>query len=561
MGLLSNIKQDIENLIQEAEEKIRGIISDAVSDAESAVSDAESSIENGIVNAENDIDAFITSAENAFVSTIERDAKDVEKGIKVVNKKVKKIIKHNGGGGGGGSPPMGPSSYICGRKVSNTMIQKATQVLVSEGTGSITPCAIYAEVVKLEKETKKTEKGKSKKGGGLIGKIKSDIDGLKNIYLTLLNLPDAFVSAGETKAKDVIIGNIASFLAENLEGMGKGIAPTNDSVRVLFGEPDWDDRISHIFSTAILGIIAKVLPSGLGNEAFYMSNSMYPSRLPDNSELLNMEIRGAFNKPVRNFLTQEKSSELWKATMGDLGYDEFWAKSVWASHWNILQLGDIMDMFHRNRKGVVKDDVVFSEDDLKLWFDWSAILPEFQNKVTWAAYEPIPFFYVQGLVKDNILSTVEDAENAYLDIGMNPVLSKKLATAGLAMVDDKTKSLTLSAIIDLYKEHISTFTETYSDIQKLGYTKEAATKLMEIALAETSRRDTHELKRRVEKKSSNKKISESQAIDAFRYGVISKKEAEEYIVAFGFSGPEAEILLQTAEIKYKLRAPTKGSKS
>ncbi len=95
---------------------------------------------------------------------------------------------------------------------------------------------------------------------------------------------------------------------------------------------------------------------------------------------------------------------------------------------------------------------------------------------------------------------------------------------------------------------------------KIGFSQAATQKLMELATSEIQKKSSHELKRRVEKTASTKKLTSSEALEAFRYGVISKVLAEEYIIAYGYSGAEAAVLLKTAEVKYKMIAPKTPSK-
>ncbi len=515
-NVVNNVASDAQTAVSDVETAVGSAVSNTVSDAETAVSDVESSVGSAVSNISSSVSNAVSNAVSSVSNAVNSTYNSVSEAVNTASPYVSQAENLP-------APPVKPSKK--GSKKPPTPKQKEEKL--------------------IKKPLKKIEKALIEPTG---------------ILKEIEDLPEIIISDIKEEFGHLLIDKVGEWLVSMFPEIEKGVMPSVDATNILFNSPTATEEVTQLVAGLALGTLARLLPAGLGNEAFYMANAEYPARLPESGELLSMEIRHVFQKSYRNFFSKEQPTEIWRQSMQNQGFDKFWQDSIWSGHWKLLSVQDVMDMFHRNRDGIVPDSIGFDKDDLELWYKWNGILPEYRDRLTYAAYEPIPFYYVEGLLSSGILATAKDAENAYLDIGMKPSLSKMLAVKGMAVLSEKTKSISLSAVIDMYKKGIASYNDTFSDVMKIGFSQSATQKLMELATSEIQKKSTHELKRRATKQASTKKLTSSEALEAFRYGIIDKSVAEQYIIAYGYSGVEAQILLKTAEVKYKMVPPVIPSK-
>ncbi len=436
MGFWGDFTNAVSSVVNTVSNVVSNVASNVVSDVSTAVSDVENTVSSAVTSTVSDAETAVSDVENTVSSAVSAVTSDVSGAVNNATESV-------------------------GNAIANTYSG------FSSSASSVAPYVDQAENLptKPSKPSKKGSKSKpslKKKEEKLLKKplkrIEKAIAEPESIIKEITELPEVIISDIKSEFTHLIIDKLGAWLEDTFKDIEKGVMPSVDATNILFNSSGATEEITQLVAGLAMGTLARLLPAGLGNEAFYMANAEYPARIPESGELLNMEIRHVFQKSYRQFFSKEQPSGIWRQSMTNQGFDKFWQDSVWSGHWKLLSVQDAMDMFHRNREGIVPDSIGFDKDDLELWYKWNGVLPEYRDRLTYAAYEPIPFYYVEGLLSSGILATAKDAENAYLDIGMKPSLATMLATKGMAVLSEKTKSLSLSAVVDMYKKALPIIT-------------------------------------------------------------------------------------------------------
>lgn len=198
----------------------------------------------------------------------------------------------------------------------------------------------------------------------------------------------------------------------------------------------------------------------LTSDILHRSWNNYPSNMPSASDLVRFELREVFRKDdrieqVSPIIDDEvaTTSQVFIDSMQRLGYNQYWADSYWAAHWELPSVGQGFEMFQRLRAGRVKPHLVFDAKELRTLLKKLDILPKYHQQLTEIAYVPFTRVDVRRMYKLEVLD-FQGVVEAYQDIGYSLEKATQLAEFTRKDVDDDDIVSIRSRLITAYEDGI-----------------------------------------------------------------------------------------------------------
>jgi hypothetical protein len=232
---------------------------------------------------------------------------------------------------------------------------------------------------------------------------------------------------------DLLFSAMSFYIRDNIENVIKNLELKLDQE-----SPGWRAKLAE--AGLIKSPIEPVTLTGIGfasgfilgflGAPFYSAGrtfawNLMPINQPGASDLVRMELREVFKPKERAEQLIPPPTEDFKKYMRNLGYNDFWADSYWAAHWDLPSITQGYEMFHRLRPGRVPDHLVFTRADLEALMRRQDILPAYIPKLIEIAYTPFTRVDVRRMYAFGILSR-DEVKQAYLDLGYDEYRADKL---------------------------------------------------------------------------------------------------------------------------------------
>lgn len=152
------------------------------------------------------------------------------------------------------------------------------------------------------------------------------------------------------------------------------------------------------------------------------------------------------------------------------GISRFWQEKYWYAHWDqpSIQMG--YDMYHRNVIGLKELDMLFKTIEIP---------PYWREKLIQIAFLPFTRVDVRRMHKEGVLNDAELLQ-AYKDLGYNDEKAAKLAEFTKRYNAKVGKDLTMSQVIEGYKDKIIQRSEAMTYLQDMEYSEDESDYLLKL---------------------------------------------------------------------------------
>lgn len=213
-------------------------------------------------------------------------------------------------------------------------------------------------------------------------------------------------------------------LAEGDDGLGaEGFADAGD---VVGNVTEWFGLLSTFFAIAGAGIEPTT------RAIQYAMNDRSPNAVPSPAQLTVMELREVFRDGsdggpnIRAELLREPPSPVFKAALRAQGFDEYWADSIWASHWALPSIQQGFEMFHRLSRLPESDPRHFGLEQLRQLLKQQDVLAYYRPRLEAIAYAPLTRVDVRRMFNLGVLLK-PDVVEAYMQLGYSKENAELLA--------------------------------------------------------------------------------------------------------------------------------------
>lgn len=373
-------------------------------------------------------------------------------------------------------------------------------------------------------------------GGGAVGSIAEGFKGL----------PAAFAGWLASDLTGLFVGGSRQ-LFNSVEA---DIAPhRGDYLRLL------DRRGVLRQGSSALGIIGGMSALPVVNALLAPVNSFaqqeayknWPSLVPGASDLVRFQVREVFDPAFRQQLLEGTDLTEFRQWMRLQGYDDKWADSYWAAHWELISPQMAFEMFHRLRPGRVDPKLIFDRRALESLLKRADILPAYIPQIIEIAYTPFNRVDIRRMYHLGVLSRQEVVES-YLDLGYSLVNAERMAQFVEKDYAPGEEALSKSEALTAYKEGVLPRDEVLQHLQRAGIPEKNALILLEVEDRRTKRRLAVESVK-AEKIAKGRVLTKAELFKAHAKGVLSEAQVLTGLQELGYDEKESRLVLLTETLK------------
>ncbi len=264
--------------------------------------------------------------------------------------------------------------------------------------------------------------------------------------------------------------------------------------------------------------------------------------LPPVPDLVRMAVREVYSPEIaEQFGIFEEFPEQFIHEAAKQGLSEETARQYWGAHWDLPSPNMGFEMFHRR---------IINEDTLNLLMRALDIMPFWRDKLVALAYNPLTRVDVRRMHALGVLDD-EGVTSAYLDLGYSPENAARMTEFTLrynaetsTLGSEQQRELTVAQLLRLFRDGLTSETDTISNLVGLGYSGDDAEILVtrEVIQVELDQRDDE--KRAI--------------IEMVKAGNLDFIQAQADLARLGFSQAEIEIIINRLEreMATKVKAPS-----
>lgn len=254
--------------------------------------------------------------------------------------------------------------------------------------------------------------------------------------------------------------------------------------------------------------------------------------IPPVADVIRFAVREAFTPEIAERFGQYEDfpEEILQYTRLN-GMSDDVARMYWAAHWDLPSATQGFEMLHRG---------IIDEDDLRLLLRALDVMPYWRDKLIQLSYRPLTRVDVRRMYRLGVLDE-DGVYKAYRDLGYNEENAKRMTEFTIRYETKETedelsdiRNLTRSVLENAYIRGILTYDELISRLEDLGYVREDAELLAELA----------EARRLSSLKPSTADVLSKELHDlilrAYQRGAISREEAVDNLRNLGYDEDEAE---------------------
>jgi hypothetical protein len=279
---------------------------------------------------------------------------------------------------------------------------------------------------------------------------------------------------------------------------------------------------------------------GFADAAIDVIKSVYPV-LPSPTDLTRLADKHVFSADIASSFGQNAEIDQgYIDSMSLWGIDEDWTRKLWAGHWSLPGLENVLDMWHR---GTITDA------DLDTYFKLTDVLPFFRDKLKTLGFSLVTRVDIRRLYNIGIYKET-DVLNAYLKIGYSPTDATALTqftvqeeTLSEEPKAVKIRTLTEGMVVKAYLEGIISQVEAVTRLGSVGYSANDAILILEL--------NSQTAKSNVIKDKTNLYHDKTMNLILTDYakGVIGRTDARNYLISIGVPANEADAELYYGDIE------------
>lgn len=259
----------------------------------------------------------------------------------------------------------------------------------------------------------------------------------------------------------------------------------------------------------------------------------HPYNIPGPTDMVRMELREVFRFEERAQQLAELPSEDFYEYMLKHGYNQYWADSYWASHWELPSINMAFEMFQRLRPGRAPPGLEFTHEDLMQFLKRSDVLKQYREQLTLIAYAPYNRVDIRRMRRLGVL-TKDDVLDAYKDLGYDEEHARNLAEFTERDILPDERGLTKSEMSQAYIEDIVPREELLAFLKDQHYPDRDIDVYMRLVDLKHGTGDTPK---------SERVLTKAEVIKAFNQGVLSRADTVAKLSELGYSSSAIGIIL------------------
>lgn len=267
--------------------------------------------------------------------------------------------------------------------------------------------------------------------------------------------------------------------------------------------------------------------------------------IPNLQDIITIAVREGFTPEIAQTFGQY--DELpgpfveWSAKQG---LNEFWARALWAAHWNLPAPEQGFRMFQRG---------IISLDELNLLLRANDIMPFWREKLIQLNYTPLRLVDIRRFHAEGVLSD-SDLPREFMTRGYSPQNAQRATewtirynSKGSEIEAAEMRSLSRSVIVQAFKLGYMSFDVALARLVAENYTPEDAQLLLAMSVSQ------EELQVEEDENKKNKDRIQKIARDAYLDRVLSFGEAFDIMTSVGLSQQAAQTELDFADYEFSIR--------
>lgn len=300
---------------------------------------------------------------------------------------------------------------------------------------------------------------------------------------------------------------------------------------------------------------------------------------PPVSDIIRFAVREVFSPEiVEKYRTDEDfpaEFEYWARLAGL--HPEF-ARWYWRAHWDLPSIEMGYEMLHRG---------VITREELETLLRTQDVMPYWRDKLIQISYRPYTRVDVRRMYQAGVLS-VEDVFKSYLELGYDEEHAEKMTEWTIRSQMEDEKDLTKSELTSLYQEGAIDEDFLYTALREMGYSDMAAWWIVTLAMMRRNAEFVNAAKsiarRRyvagiidanqvwdilagvgvpsqeiyrlldiwtMEKETNIELPSKNDILDWYRFGLVTRGWAREWLVKLGVPEEFADLYLREVEVRYR----------
>jgi hypothetical protein len=251
--------------------------------------------------------------------------------------------------------------------------------------------------------------------------------------------------------------------------------------------------------------------------------------LPGVQDLITMAVKEVFTPEiVAKYGQAQDFPQAFADHAAKQGLSDDWAKAYWAAHWDLPSPTQGFEMLHRG---------LITHDELVLLLRTLDYMPYWRERMIGMSYNPYTRVDTRRMYDTGIIDRAE-VKRSYLDQGYDDTHASNLTEWTCRETRQTQKDLTKAELLSGMVYGVMTEADVRTELLALGYSEADVNFEISLKVAQAAGI----------RRSPDRAVQKGDLTASYISGLLTATELREALCTMGYSGEEATLLLQLADV-------------